>query len=127
MSFPTDTIDALHAAKILGVRSGAEHKYTGVWVVVVDGRVFVRSWSNKPGGWYRAFRAELLGSIQVGAREIPVHAKHVRSATMRDAVTRAFAAKYNTKGSQKWVEGFGEEQRLPNTLEFVSADGTGKR
>jgi hypothetical protein len=54
----------LAQAKVLGVRAGAEHRYTGVWVVVVEGRDFVRSWNDKPTGWYRAFRAEPLGSIQ---------------------------------------------------------------
>jgi hypothetical protein len=26
-----------------------------IWIVVVDGRIAVRSWNDKPGGWYRAF------------------------------------------------------------------------
>jgi hypothetical protein len=38
---------------------------------------------------------------------------------MRDAVTKAFAEKYNTKGSRVWVEGFAEPERVVNTLEFV--------
>ena len=48
--FPKKTIEELRSAKILGVRAGAEHRYTGVWVVVVDDRVFARSWSDKPTG-----------------------------------------------------------------------------
>jgi hypothetical protein len=36
----------LAKAKILGVRAGAKHRYTGVWVVVVERRVFVRSWGS---------------------------------------------------------------------------------
>ena len=42
--------ERLERAKILGVRSGAGHKYTGVWVVMVEGRVFVRSWNDSPTG-----------------------------------------------------------------------------
>ena len=56
--FPQTTVEAIDRAKILGVRSGDEHRFTGVWVVVVDGRVFVRSWYDKPNGWYRAFREQ---------------------------------------------------------------------
>src|SRR5918912_719470 len=106
------------ARKSLGVRAGAEHRYTGVWVVVVGGRVFVRSWNDKPTGWFRAFREEPTGTIQVGAREIPVRAKPVRSARVRDAVTEAFGEKYNTKASRRWVEGFAEPARALTTLEF---------
>ena len=111
----------MRTAKIIGVRAGSEHRYTGVWVVVVEGRVFARSWSDKPTGWFQAFRSEPKGAIQVGEREISVRAKPVRSARLRDAVTEAFGEKYNTKGSRKWVEGFAEESRLLTTMEFVTA------
>ena len=118
-TFDDALVEALDNAKILGVRAGTEHRYTGVWVVVVDGRVFVRSWNDKPTGWFRAFKKEPSGTIQVGKLEIPVRAKLVRSARLRDAVTVAFGEKYNTKGSQQWVEGFAEPARVLTTLEFV--------
>ena len=118
-TFKRADVEALDKAKILGVRAGTEHRYTGVWVVVVEDRVFARSWNDKPTGWFRAFKEEPSGTIQVGDREIPVRGKPVRSARIRDAVTAAFAEKYNTKGSRKWVEGFAEPERLPNTIEFV--------
>ena len=118
-TFADDVVEALRAAKILGVRAGSEHRYTGVWVVVVKDRVFVRSWNDKPTGWFRAFKKEPNGTIQAGKLEIPVRGKTVRSASMRDAVTVALAEKYNTKGSQQWVEGFREPARVLTTLEFV--------
>jgi hypothetical protein len=91
-------------AKILGVRAGATHRYTGVWVVVVEDRVFVRSWNDKPTGWYRAFAVEPRGSVQ-----------------LRSAVSDAYAAKYDTKASQKWVLGFAEPARELATLELLPA------
>ena len=61
--FSDPDLDTLRRAKILGVRSGTEHKYTGVWVVVVGRSVCVRSWSDKPTGWYRAVRKAPRGAI----------------------------------------------------------------
>jgi hypothetical protein len=118
-TFSDALVEALSNAKILGVRAGNEHRYTGVWVVVVEGRVFARSWNDKPTGWFRAFRKQPSGMIQAGKLEIPVRGKLVRSARIRDAVTAAFGEKYPTKGSRKWVEGFAEPKRVINTLEFV--------
>ncbi len=112
-------VEAFDAAKILGVRAGDEHRYTGVWVVVVEGRVFVRSWNDEPGGWYRAFRREPRGSVQLGDRELPVRARFTRSDRLRKAVTRAYVEKYHTKASQKWVIGFAEPDRERATLELV--------
>jgi hypothetical protein len=119
--FPKATLEELAGAKILGVRAGSEHRYTGVWVVVVEGRAFVRSWNDKPTGWYRAFLAEPLGSMQLGDREIPVRGRRTRSERLRDAVTRAYAEKYDTKASQKWVRGLAEPHRAATTLELVPA------
>jgi hypothetical protein len=115
----------LEHARILGVRAGTEHRCTGVWVVVVEARVFVRSWNDAPTGWYRAFRAAPHGAIALGKREIAVRARPVRSEALRRAVTRAYAAKYDTKASEKWVRGFAEPHRERTTLELVPAEHPG--
>lgn len=119
--FSEAELEALHRAKILGVRSGEEHRYTGVWVVVVERRVFVRSWNDKPTGWYRAFRKQPLGTISVAGQDLSVRAVAVRSERMRHAVTEAYASKYNTRASEKWVRGFAEAHREATTLELVPA------
>ena len=118
-SFAEDVVEALRDAKIFGVRAGTEHRYTGVWVVVVEGRVFVRSWNDKPTGWYRAFQAQPLGSLQLAGREIAIRARRLRGERLRDAVTRAYAGKYDTKASEKWVRGFAEPHRSATTLELL--------
>ena len=120
-TFADAAVEAVRNAKILGVRAGTEHRYTGVWVVVVDDRVFVRSWNDKPTGWFRAFRKQPGGTIQVGDLEIPVRARLATGTRIRDAVTMAFAEKYNTKASRKWVEGFAEPARVLTTIEFLPA------
>jgi len=118
-TFSDDVVETLRASKILGVRSGADHSYTGVWPVVVEGRLFARSWNDKETGWFRAFREEPEGRVQIGKLEIPVRAKLVRSDRLRKAVTAAYGLKYDTKGSRKWVEGFADPARELTTFEFV--------
>jgi hypothetical protein len=117
--FSRATLAALERAKILGVRAGEAHKYTGVWVVVVERRVFVRSWSDRPTGWYRAFLAERRGRIRFGDVDRAVHAVPTRSARLREAVSAGFAAKYDTEASKKWVDGFALPERASHTIEFV--------
>ena len=117
--FSPGLVEALDAARIIGVRAGRTHRYTAVWVVVVERRVFARSWSDKPTGWYRAFLEEPAGSLQVGERERKVRGRPTRSERLRGAVSKAYAAKYATKGSQKWVRGFARPTRTAHTMEFV--------
>jgi hypothetical protein len=117
--FTAPVIEKLANARILGVRAGTAHRYTGVWVIVVEGRVFVRSWNDKPTGWYRAFHGQPMGSIHLAGWEITVCARKLRGERLRDAVTRAYGAKYDTKASEKWVLGFAEPHRSSNTFELL--------
>jgi hypothetical protein len=55
----------------------------------------------------------------VGKTELLVRAVPVRSERLRHAVTEAYAVKYPTRGSEKWVRGFAEPAREATTLEFV--------
>ncbi len=114
-------VAAIHESKILGVRAGAksDHRFTGIWPVVVEGRVFARSWTLKPGGWYRTFLKDPLGVIQMGERQARIRGIPVKSTRLRDAVEQAYAVKYPTRGSQKYVRGFRAARRRETTMEFV--------
>lgn len=124
--FARPVVAAVDQSKILGVRAGArsDHRFTGVWPVVVQGRVFARSWTLKKDGWYQSFLADPLGTIQVGDRTIRVRAVPVRSERMRDAVERAYAEKYATPGARKYVRGFRTPRRRAATIEFVPRAAT---
>lgn len=115
-------VAAADESKIIGIRAGArsDHRFIGIWAVVVDGRVFARSWQQKAGGWYRTFLDDSLGAMQVGGREVRIRAVRVRSERIRDAVERAYAAKYTTPGSLKYVRGFRSLRRRDATMEFVA-------
>lgn len=119
--FPRTVVNAIHEASILGVTAGAtsEHRFTGVWPVVVDGRVYARSWTMKSDGWYHAFLEDPVGVIQVGDRVLRVRAVRARGERVRDKVEEAYAAKYHTKASQKYVRGFRSARRRETTIEFV--------
>ena len=118
--FSKPALAALDAAKIVGVRAGTAHRFTGVWVVVVKTRVFVRSWNDKPTGWHRAFVEEPLGVVQApNGREIRVRARKVRGEGLLEAIDEAYGEKYNTPASRKWVHGFAQPRRRETTTELV--------
>jgi hypothetical protein len=118
--FPKKILATIRDEKILGIRAGMEpHRVIGIWAVVVEGRVFVRSWSIKPRSWYRTFLGEPRGLIVVNDREIPIRAVNTRSERLKDAVTSAYREKYNTPGSLHFVKGFALKKRRDTTTELV--------
>jgi hypothetical protein len=118
--FSRSILAAIDKRKILGVRAGArsEHRFLGIWAVVVRDRVFARSWTRQLGGWYRTFLEDSRGTIQVDQRQIRVRAVRTRGNRFRDAVERAYARKYATPGSLKYVRGFRAPRRRETTMEF---------
>jgi hypothetical protein len=110
---------AIDATRYFYLRAGAEHRFIGVWVVMVGDRVFVRSWNDKPNGWYRAFLNERAGTIKVENREIGVRARRVRGAKLLDLMDAAYATKYDTKANRKYVRGFRTAKRRASSLELT--------
>lgn len=121
--FAGATLEAIDESKILGIRAGGgDHRIIGIWVVVVDRRVFVRSWGVTAGGWYRTFLDDPRGVIQVGKRTIRVRAVPAKAERVKAAVSQAYREKYNTPGSLKWVMGFERSKRRRDaTMELVPA------
>ena len=118
--FNERTLARIRDEKMLAIRAGSDqHRFIGIWAVVVEGRVFVRSWSLKPRSWYRTFLQEPRGAIKVGSRAISVRAIRIRSDRLKDAVSRAYLAKYDTPGSIKYARDLGRAKSRDTTTELV--------
>jgi hypothetical protein len=117
-AFPARVLALLRASRILRIRAGADHRFTGIWFVMVGDRVFVRPWFDNLTGWRRAFQKDPRGAVTVGKREIPIRARTARGSGLFDKVDAAYASKYNTAASLKWVRGFHKTRRRKTTTEL---------
>jgi hypothetical protein len=118
--FSDDTLAVLRKSKGLRIQAGTgQHRFIGIWVVDLKDRVFVRSWSVKPNGWYRTFLKEPRGTIQVADCNIALRAIPIKSEALRDAVDRAYLDKYNTPGALKYAKDLGRAKSRATTIELV--------
>lgn len=118
--FPAALVKSIQAGKILGIRAGVgPHRIIGIWVVVVQGRVFVRSWSLKPRSWYRTFLDDPRGVMTVGRRTVAVRAIRTRSERLKGAVDRAYLEKYSTPASLEYARDLGRKKSRDATIELV--------
>lgn len=120
--FPPDLVAAIDKSKSLGIRAGAKpHRIIGIWAVVVERRVFVRSWSMKERSWWRTFLEDPAGLIEVKGKQYAVRAVRTRSERLKDAVDEAYAAKYALPSYRKYVRDFRTKERRDTTTELVPA------
>jgi hypothetical protein len=118
--FAPKVLAAIRDGQVIGIRAGTQpHRVIGIWAVVVEGRVFVRSWSLKPRSWFRTFVEEPRGIIAVDGREMPVRAVLTKSERLKDAVSHAYLEKYHTPGSVKYARDLGSAKSRATTTELV--------
>ena len=119
--FTDELLATINKDKILGIRAGKDstHRVIGIWAVVVEGRVFVRSWSLKPRSWWHTFLEDPYGSMFVGEEEFAIRAIQTRSERLKDLVSRAYKEKYNTPGSVQYVKEMSRKKSRDTTTEFV--------
>jgi hypothetical protein len=96
-----------------------EHR-TIIWVVVVEGEVFVRSVRGPRGRWYREISLNPKGALYVENNRLPVRAAHATDDTTVDAVSDAIRSKYG-EISPKSTASMVRPDTLPTTLKLSPA------
>jgi hypothetical protein len=96
-----------------------EHR-TIIWVVVVEGEVFVRSVRGRRGRWYREISSNPEGALHVQDNRLPVQAAPATEGTTVDAVSAAFRRKYQ-RSSPASTEAMVRPETLPTTLKLSPA------
>ncbi len=122
--FDKQTLAAIDKAQIIGIKAGrGNHRFIGIWAVVVEGRVFVRSWSLKERSWWRTFLEDPYGAITVDGTEIVVRAVRTRSERLQGLISKAYLAKYKSPGSIKYARDLGRAKSRGTTTEVVPWEG----
>ena len=96
-----------------------EHR-TIIWVVVVEGEVFVRSVRGARGRWYREISSNPEGALHVHNDRLTVRAAPATDEATVDAVSAAFRSKYQ-QSSPASTEAMVRPESLPTTVKLSPA------
>ncbi|HYK45825.1 MAG TPA: DUF2255 family protein [Parafilimonas sp.] len=116
-------LKCVNETQITSVRAGADRtKFTGIWMVVVNGRIFSRSYYGADKSWYTSLLAAEYGEIKC-AKDI-VAVRGIKPSDLKEiteAINKAYEKKYLTRPSnKKWVDGLNDPERIARTMEFIA-------
>ena len=120
--FSNAFLKCINETQITSVRVGNERtKFTGIWMVEVDDRIFARSYNLSDRSWYTTFLNGDEGDIKCGKEIIPVNGiKPADLSTIAEDINKAYEKKYLVKTyNKKWVDGLIQPERVVRTMEFV--------
>lgn len=123
-SFDSDTLRLIDGAREVRIETSRDedapaHRTT-IWVVTMDGSVFVRSVRGGKGRWYREVSANPAAALHVGDDRIPVRAVPVTNVATIAAVSEAYREKYG-RTSPGSTRAMVQPDTLPTTLRLEPA------
>jgi hypothetical protein len=105
-SWSSEELRYLDASRVLEIAarraSGDPGVWTPIWVVVVEGEVFVRTWHRRTTGWYGRAVASARASICVAGNSVDMTVT-VAGEARAEAVDAAYRTKYGTAGAQSMI------------------------
>ena len=123
-SFAHDTLRLIDETREVRIETrrdeDAPAHRTTIWVVTVDGSVFVRSVRGGRGRWYREVSANPAAALHVGGDRIPVRAFPVTDDSTIEAVSEAYLEKYG-RTSPGSTRAMVQPETLPTTLRLEPA------
>jgi hypothetical protein len=107
MPLNEETIEALDRTREVEIRTPRRDGSTSrrpIWVVVVDGEAYVRSWKARRGAWYRRALTDRRATLGLGDRAIDVGLEPAEDEALNRRVSEAFWAKYGARARRSTEE-----------------------
>ncbi|MBC6608176.1 DUF2255 family protein [Hymenobacter sp. BT188] len=106
---------------LIGIRAGQERpSFLNIWMVVVDDRIFARSWGLAEKSWFTTFMADPLGAIRCGDQVVPVRAVVPTDLLqLNERISQAYLDKYDSGANSPYAQGIIQPEHVAHTVELV--------
>jgi hypothetical protein len=114
-------IDYIKNNNLIGIKAGLERQhFLDIWMVVVDDRIFARSWGFAEKSWYNSFLQAPIGQIKCGETIFQIKASiPIDNELITEKINIAYLTKYNTGHNIEYAKGIIEEKHTQKTMEFL--------
>lgn len=116
-----DALDYICNHNLIGIKAGTERPdFLDVWMVVVEGRIFARSWGFAERSWFNQFLQNPGGQIKCGEQVFAIKAFIPEDLEeLTEKINLAYLTKYNQGQNIKYAQGIVEKEHAEKTMEFV--------
>ncbi|MFY0254185.1 DUF2255 family protein [Chitinophaga sp. 30R24] len=118
--FPDHIIKYVNTHDLIGIKAGGDRdKSIEIWMVVVDDRIFARSWGLAERSWFTAFQEDPTGVIECGDEIVPVTAIVIPDDhELNVAINKAYLLKYNHGENAMYAREMIDRNHLSRTVEL---------
>ena len=115
MIWPAEERALLDAARELEIAvkdaDGGLHRWTPIWVVSVDGQVYVRTWYRRDSGWYGRAVTSRRARIRVPGliADVTVEAS---GTAQQSGIDGAYRSKYGRSGAASMITPYAQATSL---------------
>ena len=115
-------INYIKSNNLIGIKAGTSRTtYLEIWMVVVENRIFARSWGLAEKSWFNTFLSDpIVGKIKCGDVEISITAKIPTDLVpLSDKISQAYIDKYTAPENLKYAQGIAGNVHVEKTMEFI--------
>ena len=106
---------------LIGIKAGKERdRFLEIWMVVVENRIFARSWGFAEKSWYNTFLKDHFGQIKCGERIFDITGKIPEDIEdLTEKINDAYLRKYDSGQNSFYAKGITEQNHVEKTMEFI--------
>ncbi|SHK10308.1 DUF2255 family protein [Chryseobacterium polytrichastri] len=114
-------LDYIQTHNLIGIKAGADRSsFLEIWMVVINDRIFARSWGLAEKSWYNSFLQNPKGQIQCGNLILNINTRvPTDNDALTDAINNAYLTKYNSEHNMEYAKGIIQTKHIEKTMEFI--------
>lgn len=117
-------LDFIKANTIIEIKAGSERlDFLEIWMVIIQDRIFARSWGLAERSWYNTFLKCPAGQIR--CHDVLYNIKAIIPEDLNqltEEINQAYLTKYNFGRNSKYAIGIIEDKHVKRTMEFIICD-----
>ncbi|MDM1555547.1 MULTISPECIES: DUF2255 family protein [Chryseobacterium] len=116
-----EVLEYIRIHNLIGIKAGPERPdFLEIWMVIVQDRIFARSWGLAEKSWYNTFLKCPEGQIRCGNTIYNVKAMIPNDQNqLTEEINQAYLTKYNTGQNRQYAIGIIEDKHAEKTMEFI--------